>query len=82
MAEPARKRATLADLEAVPPHLSAELIGGVLYTMTRPRSRHQRGGGHLFGEVYGPFDLGRGGPGGWRILIEPGIAFPRSMSWR
>jgi len=76
MAEPARKRDTLADLRAVPPGMAAELIQGVLYTMARPRPRHQRGGGHVFGEIYGPFDLGRGGPGGWWILTEPGIAFP------
>jgi Uma2 family endonuclease len=27
--------------------------------------------------VGGPFDRGRGGPGGWRILVEPEIHFVR-----
>ncbi len=75
MAELARKRDTLADLEAVPKHLAAELIQGVLYTMTRPRPRHQHANVLLAGEVSGPFQRGRGGPGGWWILTEPGIAF-------
>lgn len=76
MAEAARKRATLADLEAVPAHLAAELIEGVLYTMPRPRIRHQNAGGLVYDEILGPFQRGRGGPGGWWIMIEPGIAFP------
>ncbi len=76
MAEPARKRATLEDLEAVPAHLAAELIQGVLYTMARPKLRHQNAGTLLAGEINGPFQRGRGGPGGWWIIIEPGIAIP------
>ncbi|AUX49051.1 uncharacterized protein SOCE26_105960 [Sorangium cellulosum] len=44
MAAPACRRdpATLADLEALPPHIKGEIIEGVLYTQPRPRSRHQR----------------------------------------
>jgi len=76
MAEVARKRATRADLEAVPAHLAAELIQGVLYTMARPRPRHQNAGSYLLDEIYGPFHRGRGGPGGWWVLTEPGIALP------
>jgi Uma2 family endonuclease len=76
MAEPARQRATLADLEAVPANLSAELIHGVLYTMARPKPRRQHANVFLSGEVSGPFQRGRGGPGGWWILTEPGVAFP------
>ncbi len=30
----------------------------------------------LGGGISGPFDLGSGGPGGWWILIEPGIELP------
>lgn len=60
----------------MPAHLSGELIGGVLYTMTRPRPRHQNAGGLVYDEILGPFQRGRGGPGGWWIVIEPGIAIP------
>ena len=32
---------------------------------------HARAASSLGGELYGPFDRGRGGPGGWIILNEP-----------
>ena len=40
MAEPAKRRATYADLEAVPAHLVAEIIDGELVTHPRPSPRH------------------------------------------
>lgn len=76
--EPARKAPTLADLDALPSHIKGEIIEGVLYTMTRPRGRHQRTGLAIGGELRGPFDLGRNGPGGWWILPEPGIELPNT----
>ena len=42
----------------------------------------------LVGLLQGPFDLGRGGPGGWRILFEPELHFasdvlvPDIAAWR
>jgi Uma2 family endonuclease len=72
----APKLPTMADLEALPPGIKGEIIEGVLYTMTRPRPRHQRVAGAIFGTLDGPFDAGSGGPGGWWILIEPGIELP------
>jgi Uma2 family endonuclease len=68
-------RATVAELEAVPPNLVAELIGGTLYTMTRPAPKHGVAASRLGGELQGPFDRGRGGPGGWWILDEPELRF-------
>ena len=64
---------TLADLEALPPHITGEIIEGVLYTMPRPRGRHQRTALLIASRLSELFDLGRGGPGGWWILPEPGI---------
>lgn len=74
MSEAARRRATRADLDALPRSVAAELIAGVLYTFPRPRARHQYAGGGTFSSLDGPFQHGRGGPGGWWILVEPGIA--------
>lgn len=74
--EPARKPPTLADLEALPPGVKGEIIEGVLYTMTRPRGRHQRASTAVGGGLQGPFDFGDGGPGGWWILVEPGVELP------
>ncbi|HEX8826150.1 MAG TPA: Uma2 family endonuclease [Archangium sp.] len=68
-----RSPATLADLEALPETVVGEIIDGTLYTHPRPRPRHVHFGGRLSRELQGPFELGSGGPGGWWILIEPGI---------
>ncbi len=73
--QPAR-RATYADLEAVPANQVAELIEGTLYTFPRPASPHTSASSALGGELYGPFQRGRSGPGGWRILDEPELQFP------
>jgi hypothetical protein len=40
MAEPARRLANDADVEAVPPHLVAEIIHGALVTHPRPVAGH------------------------------------------
>lgn len=74
----ARDVPTLDDLDALPKGIKGEIIEGVLYTMTRPRSRHQSVGLGIGGELRGPFDRGRGGPGGWWILPEPGIELPNT----
>ncbi|WP_437960771.1 Uma2 family endonuclease [Sorangium sp. So ce119] len=66
-----RQRATLADLETVPPNLIGELIRGTLYVFPRPAPPHAHASTALTGEIVGPFQRGRGGPGGWRILDEP-----------
>jgi Uma2 family endonuclease len=70
------RRATYADLEAVPPNKVAELIGGTLHVMPRPAPRHARSSSALGGTLFNPFDKGDGGPGGWWILDEPELHFP------
>ena len=67
---------TWRDLEALPADRVGELIRGTLYSMPRPRPRHQRAGTRVIGELHGPYWKARGGPGGWVFLSEPGIAFP------
>jgi Uma2 family endonuclease len=74
--KPSPKAPTLADLDALPPGIVGEIIEGVLYTMTKPRARHQRTTTRIGADVGDPFDMGRGGPGGWWILAEPGIELP------
>ena len=71
MAEPARKRAIYSDLHGIPDNLVAEILDGELFTSPRPAPRHARAASSLGGELYAPFDRGRGGPGGWIILDEP-----------
>jgi Uma2 family endonuclease len=69
---------TLADLDALPPGMVGEIIEGVLYTMTKPRVRHQRTTRTIGGRIGDPFDHGRGGPGGWWVVTEPGIELPNT----
>ena len=78
MAEAARKRATYEDLLALPPNVKGEILDGVLYTQPKPRAPHMRAATILGGNISGPFDSGWSGPGGWWILIEPGIELPDS----
>jgi Uma2 family endonuclease len=70
------RRATYADLEAVPANKVAELIRGALHVMPRPAPQHARASTRLTIQIGGPFDMGRGGPGGWVILDEPELHFP------
>ncbi|UQA59729.1 Uma2 family endonuclease [Polyangium aurulentum] len=70
--------ATLADLERIPPTWRGEIIDGTLYAFPRPRAPHARVEGRVYGDLDGPFDRGRDGPGGWWILPEPGIELPRA----
>jgi hypothetical protein len=57
----------------VPDTMIAEIIDGELHVMSRPARPHTRVGSRLAVELGGPFDIGRGGPGGWVILFEPEI---------
>ncbi len=84
----ARRRATYDDLLAVPDHLVAEILDGDLHTSPRPAPRHAQATTGLTGDLFGPFDRGRGGPGGWRILVEPelhltdDVVVPDLAGWR
>lgn len=88
MAETNKKRATYADLEAVPPHLVAEIIDGVLRTHPRPSPRHSFTAMSLGDELTSPFQKGRGGPGGWVFAVEPelhlgeNVLVPDVAAWR
>ncbi|WP_426744871.1 Uma2 family endonuclease [Myxococcus faecalis] len=65
--------ATLADIEALPEGVVGEIIEGTLYVHAQPRAGHMDTLGGLFAALRGPFQQGRGGPGGWWIQVEPGI---------
>jgi Uma2 family endonuclease len=88
MAEAAKRRATYEDLDALPEHILGEILDGDLVTSPRPSSPHARAASNLGGELYGPFDRGRGGPGGWIILDEPelhlsgDVLVPDLAAWR
>lgn len=88
MAEPAKKRATYADVLAAPPTLVAEIIDGELETHPRPSPRHSAAANSLADELTSPFQKGRGGPGGWVFFVEPelhlgsNVLVPDLAGWR
>lgn len=88
MGNAARKKATRADLDALPANEVGEILFGVLWSHPRPRSTHASTTGELHTELNSRFRHGRGGPGGWIILIEPELALsediliPDLAAWR
>ena len=88
MGEPAKRGATYEDLLAVPEPLVAEILHGVLITHPRPAAAHARAASRLGIDIGGPFDRGKGGPGGWIILFEPelhlhgDVLVPDFAGWR
>ncbi|MFT3974840.1 MAG: Uma2 family endonuclease [Amaricoccus sp.] len=83
-----RQPATYQDVLDAPENMVAELIDGTLYLQPRPASPHARMASGLGGELYGPYDRGSSGPGGWWILDEPELHFgadvlvPDLAGWR
>jgi hypothetical protein len=80
--------ATYQDVLDAPPHMVAEIVRGALRLHPRPAPRHARAASVLGGEFVGPFDQGRGGPGGWWIFDEPelhlgpDVLVPDLAGWR
>ena len=92
MAHPAEHRsprpATYQDVLDAPPHQVAEIVNGELTVSPRPSGRHASVSSLLGADLIGPFQRGRGGPGGWIFLDEPELHFdhdvvvPDLAGWR
>lgn len=65
---------TYADIEALPDHLRGEILAGELVVSPRPAPGHAHVASVLGALLLPPFQLGRGGPGGWVLLHEPELA--------
>lgn len=80
--------ATYADIEKLPPHVTGQILFGVLHTQARPAMPHAQATSVLGIDIGGAFYRGRGGPGGWIILDEPELHFgddvvvPDLAGWR
>lgn len=70
--DPAKRLATYEDLLALPEGVKAEVLAGEVVFNPSPLPEHGRIQGSLWRRIGGPFDddHGRGGPGGWWILLE------------
>jgi Uma2 family endonuclease len=88
MAEIAEHPATYEDLLAVPEHLVAEILFGRLVTHPRPAPLYGATSTALGGVLGSPFQLGRGGPGGWVFMdkpelhLGPHVLVPDLAAWR
>ena len=58
---------------AAPDYLVAEILEGELHLSPRPAMPHGYAASGLGGLLISPLMFGRGGPGGWIILVEPEI---------
>lgn len=79
MRELHRTPATLDDLKSVPEGWTGQIVDGELWALPRPAYGHSRVTSSLGFELGGPFDRGRGGPGGWIILDEPELHLGRDV---
>ena len=83
-----RRRATYQDVLDAPPQRVAEIVDGVLHTNPRPAMPHALARSSLGNDLSGPFQFGRGGPGGWWIIDEPefhldeDVLVPDLAGWR
>jgi hypothetical protein len=84
----AGRRATFQDLEAVPDTMVGEFIDGELYVSPRPAGLHTFAASNLGYDLIGPYQRGKGGPGGWWIVDEPELhlgedaLIPDLAGWR
>ena len=83
-----KRPATYEQLCRLPDNVVGEIIDGDLYASPRPATPHAVAGSALGGELLGPFQRGRGGPGGWWLLYEPelhlgpDVVVPDWAGWR
>jgi Uma2 family endonuclease len=86
--QPARLPATYDDILALPENVVGEIVNGELIVSPRPTGPHALATSSLGVEVGGPFQRGKGGPGGWWILDEPElhlgshVLVPDLAGWR
>ncbi len=71
--------ATYEDLLALPPHVTGQIVDGELFASPRPANPHVTASSTLGMDIGGAFQRGRGGPGGWWIVDEPGIHLGRNV---
>jgi Uma2 family endonuclease len=79
MTAPAKKVATYQDIIDLPPHVVGQIINGELIVSPRPAFGHGGVTSTLGMDLGGPFQRGRGGPGGWWIYFEPELHFSRDV---
>jgi Uma2 family endonuclease len=75
MGNETKRRATYADIEALPENMVGQLIDGELIAMPRPAIPHGVAHSVLGGLLVTAFQVGQRAPGGWWIHDEPELHF-------
>ncbi len=76
---PGKRPPTYRDLTALPAHVVGEILDGELYASPRPRPAHAITQCAIPADLVPPYQHGRGGPGGWLIMIEPELHLGRQI---
>lgn len=63
------------DLVNLPQSLTGEILNGQLHARPRPGGKHILAASSLGGDIGAAYHHGKGGPGGWCILLAPEIHF-------
>lgn len=77
--QPVKRKASYEDIERLPENLVGEILDGELHVQPRPSGPHALAETGVAADLVNPFDRGRGGPGGWWILIEPELHLGRHV---
>jgi len=82
------KPASYQDLFDLPEHMVGQIIHGMLHAHPRPSPSLAIAASTLMMDIGSPFQRGRDGPGGWRIVFEPElhldmhVLVPNLAGWR
>jgi Uma2 family endonuclease len=88
MTSPAKKPATYADIEALPPHVTGQILFGSLYTHPRPVTRHVTCVHRLDAVLTNTYEFDGDEPGSWIFLpqeelhLGPHVIVPDLSGWR
>ena len=88
MSNETKRRATYADIEALPENMVGQIIDGELIAMSRPASPHAVAHSTIGALLLTTFQVGQRAPGGWWIVNEPELHFgedvlvPDIAGWR
>lgn len=80
--------ATYADIEALPPHVTGQIVDGTLIASPRPSPAHNQSASVLFLKVGATYDKSFDDQGGWIIRNEPElhlgdtVMVPDIAGWR
>lgn len=83
-----KKKPAYQEWLGLPDNVIGEILSDELHVSPRPSPKHSFSTSRILGQLNDPFNVGKGGPGGWVILFEPeihlesNIVVPDVAGWR